>query len=510
MEKVLVLDFGGQYKELIARTIRSLKVYSIIKPGTISVEEIKKIAPIGIILTGGPQSVYLEKSVKPDPAIFELGIPILGICYGMQLIAHMLGGEVSGEGAGEYGQFNVLPTREWALVTDKFGVHNAKPFKALMSHRDKVVRVPAGFVPTSHTDTCIASMDNHHKKIYGVQFHPEVSLTQGGKQIIQKFLYNICEARGDYKLGNFIKGIIKELKDSIGDKKVLLALSGGVDSSVCAALLSKAIPNQLTCIFVDHGFMRQGEGDEVEQVFSNMDLDFIRVNAQSRFLRKVEGVEEPETKRKIIGEEFIRVFEEAAAKLGDIPFLAQGTIYPDIVESGGAHGATIKSHHNVGGLPDNLKFSKLVEPLSSLFKDEVRKIGKRLGLPDFLVNRQPFPGPGLAIRVVGEITKEKLDTLREVDAIVRAELDKLSKKPNQYFAVLTNTKSVGVKGDDRVYDYVVAVRAVVTTDFMTATYMKIPYKILDTIVNRITSEIKTVSRVVYDVSSKPPSTIEWE
>ena len=505
-ELVLVLDFGGQYKELIARSVRGLSVYSEIRAGSLSAEEIRRINPIAIILTGGPDSVYLPESPKCDPGIFDLGIPILGICYGMQLMCHMLGGAVAPSNAGEYGVVQVTPLKPPAKLRGM-----QKPFKGLMSHRDIVTRLPIGFRATASTDLCpIAACEDVAKKFYGVQFHPETELTENGRTIIESFLFDICGAKGDYRLDDYMNEQIKKVQAKVGKEKVLLALSGGVDSSVCAAFLSKAIPGQLVCIFVDHGLMRLNEGDEVESVFSKRNLHFIRVNAQERFLAKLKGVTEPEDKRKIIGEEFIRVFEEEAKKLGDIKFLAQGTIYPDVVESGGEHGATIKSHHNVGGLPENVAFTDLVEPLAGLFKDEVRMLGKKLSLPAFLVNRQPFPGPGLAVRVMGEVSKEKLAVLQQADYIFRDELKNVRKKPQQYFAVLTNTHSVGVKGDDRTYDPVIAIRAVNTNDFMTAEYAELSHKVLKRVSARITSEIPNVSRVVYDITSKPPATIEWE
>lgn len=505
-ELVLVLDFGGQYKELIARSVRRLSVYSKISPGSLSVEEIKKINPIGIILTGGPNSVYLPESPKCDPGIFQLGIPVLGICYGMQLMCYMLGGQAASSAAGEYGVVQATPAKTLSKLKGM-----QKPFTALMSHRDIVTRLPENFIATASTEMCpFVSCENVSKKLYGLQFHPETELTENGRTIIESFLFDICGAKGDYKLDDYMNEQITKVREQVGKEKVLLALSGGVDSSVCAAFLSKAIPGQLTCIFVDHGLMRLNEGDEVEEVFSKRNLHFIRVNAQERFLAKLKGVTEPEKKRKIIGEEFIRVFEEEAKKLGDVKFLAQGTIYPDVVESGGEHGATIKSHHNVGGLPEDMNFSGVVEPLSGLFKDEVRVLGKKLGLPAFLVNRQPFPGPGLAVRVIGEVTEEKLVVLRQADYIFRDELKKVRKKPQQYFAVLTNTPSVGVKGDDRTYEPVVAIRAVNTNDFMTAEYAELSHTVLKRVSSRITSEIASVSRVVYDITSKPPSTIEWE
>ncbi len=506
-ESVLVLDFGGQYKELIARAVRGLSVYSEIRPGNMPAEEIKRLSPIGIILTGGPSSVYQPGSPMCDPAIFDLGIPVLGICYGMHLMCHTLGGEVTAGGAGEYGCVTVTPANPLSAL---FRGSQSNPFTALMSHRDVVSRLPDGFRQTAYTAVCAAACENAEKKLYAVQFHPETKHTDGGREIFQRFLYDVCGAAGDYKLDDYIDTQVRLIRQKVGGGNVLLALSGGVDSSVCASLLSRAVPNQLVCLFVDHGFMRQNEGDEIERVFSKRKLRFIRVNAKERFLKRLSGVADPETKRKLIGEEFVRVFEEESAKLGDIPFLAQGTIYPDIVESGGSYGATIKSHHNVGGLPKNLKFTGVVEPLSGLFKDEVRILGRKLGLPAFMVNRQPFPGPGLAIRVVGDITEEKLNVLRKADAILREELDGVKNRPDQYFAVLTDSCSVGVKGDERTYNPVIAVRAVVTGDFMTCDYAPIPHKMLGRISSRITSEIPSVSRVVYDITSKPPATVEWE
>ena len=497
-QTVLVLDFGGQYKELIARCVRNLGVYSVIKRGSISFAEIKTLDPIGIILTGGPDSVYGENAASCDKRIFDLGVPILGICYGMQLMCQALGGEVGRGSIGEYGRVKVTPVGE------------GKPFLALMSHRDVCQKVPDGFCVTATTSNNIASFECADKKLYGVQFHPETAHTEGGKEIIKRFLFSACGASRDYKLDGYIKSEVKRIRAKVGADHVLLGLSGGVDSSVCAALLSKAIPNQLTCVFVDHGFMRQNEGDEIEQIFSQKDLNFIRVDAANRFLLRLKGVTDPERKRKIIGEEFVRVFEEESKKLGHIRFLAQGTIYPDIVESGGEKGAVIKSHHNVGGLPEKLGFDGVVEPLSGLFKDEVRVLGRKLGLPAALVARQPFPGPGLAIRITGEVTEKKLDILRQADAILREELSQVRKRPDQYFAVLTNTFSVGIKGDDRTYDPVVAIRAVQTDDFMTCSYTPLSHKILSKLSERITNEVNGVSRVVYDITGKPPATVEWE
>ena len=462
-ELVLVLDFGGQYKELIARMVRSLGVYSEIHPGKMSIDEIKKRNPKGIILTGGPNSVYLPGAPVCDKRIFELGIPVLGICYGMQMMCYTLGGVVNSAEKSEYGRTTAILDGASPLFLG-FGEQGS----VMMSHTDFVSRLPDGFVGVANTADCpFAACEDKNRKLYGVQFHPEVELTKDGAKMLGNFLFGICGATGDYKLDDYIITKVKEIRHAVGDGRVLLGLSGGVDSSVCAALLSKAIPGQLTCIFVDHGFMRLNEGDEIEAAFADKQLHFIRVNAQDRFLQKVKGVSEPESKRKLIGEEFVRVFEDQSSMLGDIPFLAQGTIYPDIVESGGELGAVIKSHHNVGGLPKNLAFSKLIEPLSGLFKDEVRKLGKKLGLPSALVNRQPFPGPGLAIRVIGEVTKEKLDILRMADHIFREEVGKQKRKPQQYFAVYTGAHSVGVKGDFRTYDSVIALRAVDTSDLMT-------------------------------------------
>lgn len=505
-ELLLVLDFGGQYKELIARSVRAHSVYSEIWPGNTSAEKIRELNPIGIILTGGPHSVYKEDSPKCDPKIFELGIPVLGICYGMQLMCHMLGGTVQACEKSEYGRIKARLDTGSPLFRD---IPAQNP--VLMSHTDLVSRIPEGFVKTAETDNCpVAAFEYPAKKLYGVQFHPEVEHTDNGRRIIGNFLFEICGAKGDYRLDDYIQSQISKIRQKVGNEKVLLALSGGVDSSVCAALLSKAIPGQLTCIFVDHGFMRYREGDEIEKAFSGMDLNFIRVNAKDRFLAKLKGVVNPEQKRKLIGEEFIRVFEEEAEKLGNIPFLAQGTIYPDVIESGGKLGATIKSHHNVGGLPEKLAFREIIEPLSGLFKDEVRVLGRKLGLPASITERQPFPGPGLAIRVLGEVTEEKLEIVRMADHIMCEEIGKLRRKPEQYFAVYTGARSVGVKGDDRTYDSVIALRAVHTTDFMTCEYAPLSHKVLSRIASRITREIPSVSRVVYDITSKPPATVEWE
>ncbi|MCL2017147.1 MAG: glutamine-hydrolyzing GMP synthase [Defluviitaleaceae bacterium] len=509
---ILVLDFGGQYKELIARTIRNLNVYAEIHPGNISIETIKKMKPIGIVLTGGPQSVNAENAPKADKQLFSLGVPVLGICYGMQLMCKTLGGSVATDGNGEYGRIAVQAEPPSQLMKNV-----QRQFTALMSHSDAVTQLPSGFIATAATEKYIAACENASQKLYGVQYHPESAHTDNGREIMRNFLFDICGAAGDYKLDDYITKEVQKIRQTVGTEKVLLALSGGVDSSVCAMLLAKAIPSQLYCIFIDQGLMRLNEGNEIEQVFSQQpQLNFIRINAKERFLARLKNITEPETKRKIIGEEFIRVFEEEAQKLGNIKFLAQGTIYPDIVESGGAHGATIKSHHNVGGLPENLNFEQIIEPLSGLFKDEVRILGEKLNLPATILKRQPFPGPGLAVRIIGEITEDKLITLQKADAIFREEVLKEVEKsekttlPNQYFAVLTDTYSVGVKGDDRTYNPVIALRAVDTADFMTCECSELPLKMLTHVAQRITNELPAVSRVVYDITSKPPGTIEWE
>ena len=504
-QTVLILDFGGQYKELIARRVRECGVYSIVKPGDISLDKIREIDPIGIILTGGPNSVYKKESPHCDKAIFDMGIPVLGICYGMQLLSWSLGGEVAPCSSSEYGKTKMQ------VNTDSLLFAGLDPIQiGLMSHTDQVTKLPVGFKSIAHTVSCEnAAIENAGKKLYGFQFHPEVESTPNGTAMIRSFLYSVCGAKGDYDLKNLEQQLISDVKKQVGDAHVLLALSGGVDSSVCAALLSKALPGQLHCIFVDHGLMRKDEGDQVEAAFKNRDLDFIRVNAQDRFLKALAGVTDPEQKRKIIGTEFVRVFEDESKKLPNVKFLAQGTIYPDVIESGGSKAATIKSHHNVGGLPKNMKFEGIVEPLRSLFKDEVRALGRQLGLPRKFVERQPFPGPGLAVRVMGDITPEKLEILREADAIFREEVAKHRIKADQYFAVLTDTRSVGVVGDFRTYDYTIALRAVKTSDFMTCEYAPISHKVLGTVSSRIVNEVKGAGRVVYDITGKPPATIEW-
>ena len=507
-ELILILDFGGQYNQLIARRVRECNVYSEVVPFDISIEKIKEKNPKGIIFTGGPASVYGEDSPRCAEGIFELGIPVLGICYGMQLMTYTLGGNVARADKREYGTTDVSIDNSSLLFE---GFENTNGF--LMSHTDFVEKVPEGFKNIGHTSSCPnAAMENKEKNLYGIQFHPEVNSSINGTQVIKNFLFNICKCSGDWIISSFVEESIAKLKEKIGDKKALCALSGGVDSSVAAVLLSRAIGKNLTCIFVDHGLLRKNEGDEVEEVFKNQDINFIRVNAKDRFLAKLAGVSDPETKRKIIGEEFIRVFEEEAKKIGTVDFLVQGTIYPDVIESGLGKSSVIKSHHNVGGLPDYVDFKEIIEPLRDLFKDEVRKTGLELGMPENLVFRQPFPGPGPAIRVIGDITEDKLNILKDADYIFREEIANagLHKNINQYFAVLTNLKSVGVMGDERTYDYTVALRAVETTDFMTGVWSRIPYEVLEKVSSRIVNEVDHVNRVVYDITSKPPATIEWE
>ena len=503
---ILVVDFGGQYNQLIARRVRDLNVYCEVVPYNKAIEAAKEKKPTGIIFTGGPNSVYEEKAPKIEKEIFELNIPILGLCYGMQYIAHTLGGKVASAEQREFGktQTNVKNVEIFENITN--------PTTVWMSHVDRVEELPEGFEIIAKTENCpIAAMQNVEKKIYAFQYHPEVNHSIQGNDMLRNFIVNICHQEQDWTMANYAKTAINDIKEKVGDGKVLLALSGGVDSSVTAALLSKAIGDKLTCIFVDHGLMRKNEGDEVENAFKDSGMNFIRVNAEDRFLEKLNGVTDPETKRKTIGEEFIRVFEEEGRKIKSVDFLAQGTIYPDVIESGVGDAAVIKSHHNVGGLPEVVDFKDLIEPLRMLFKDEVRQLGRELGLADYLVDRQPFPGPGLGIRVIGELTKEKLDILRDADFIFREELEKAKVEGlNQYFAVLTNNRTVGVMGDFRTYDFTLALRAVSTTDFMTADWTRIPYEILDKVSVRIVNEVPHINRIVYDITSKPPATIEWE
>ena len=507
-ELVLVIDFGGQYNQLIARRVRENGVYCEIVPYDYTIEKIKSKNPLGIIFTGGPNSVYGEGAPRIDKAIFDLKVPILGICYGQQLIAHTLGGEVKSPEVREYGKTQIDLDDTCVLFE---GID--KKEQSWMSHTDFVATAPNGFKIVATTSQCpVAAMADEVNKIYGVQFHPEVEHTPFGRTMLTNFLFKVCMLKADWSMASFAEEKIKAIREQVGDRKLICALSGGVDSSVAAVMVHKAVGKQLTCIFVDHGLLRKDEGDQVEEIFSKQfDMNLIRVNAKDRFLGKLKGVSEPEKKRKIIGEEFIRVFEEEANKLGEIAFLVQGTIYPDVVESGTKTSATIKSHHNVGGLPEDMEF-KLIEPLRELFKDEVRAVGEELGIAHHLVWRQPFPGPGLAIRVLGEITEEKLFITSEADAIFREEIANagLEGKIWQYFACLPNIASVGVMGDERTYCHTVALRAVTSSDGMTSDWARIPYEVLDIVSRRIVNEVKGVNRIVYDVTSKPPSTIEWE
>ena len=541
-EKVIVIDFGGQYNQLVARRVRECNVYCEIYSYRTDIEQIKAMNPKGIILTGGPNSCYEADSPTYTKELFELGIPVLGLCYGAQLMNHVLGGKVEKAPVREYGKTEVyvdtssplfanvgeeaadIPFPEIKLEDHKTDTHQTICW---MSHFDYISEMAPGFRTIAHTADCpVAADENPEKKLYAIQFHPEVLHTVEGSKMLYNFVRNVCGCAGTWRMDSFVENAIKDIREKVGDGKVLLALSGGVDSSVLAALLAKAIGKQLTCVFVDHGLLRKNEGDEVEGVFGkngSFDINFVRVNAQERYYKKLAGVTEPEAKRKIIGEEFIRVFEEEAKKIGKVDFLAQGTIYPDVVESGlGGESAVIKSHHNVGGLPDYVDFKEIIEPLRNLFKDEVRKAGLELGLPDYLVFRQPFPGPGLGIRIIGEVTADKVRIVQDADYIYREEVDKAAAEykqangveapwmPNQYFAALTNMRSVGVMGDERTYDYAVAVRAVRTVDFMTAEAAEIPFEVLQTVMSRIINEVKGVNRVFYDLTSKPPGTIEFE
>ena len=541
-EKVIVIDFGGQYNQLVARRVRECNVYCEIYSYRTDIEQIKAMNPKGIILTGGPNSCYEADSPTYTKELFELGIPVLGLCYGAQLMNHVLGGKVEKAPVREYGKTEVYVDTSSPLFVNvgeeaadipfpeiKLKDHETDTHQTIcwMSHFDYISEMAPGFRTIAHTADCpVAADENPEKKLYAIQFHPEVLHTVEGSKMLHNFVRNVCGCAGTWRMDSFVENAIKDIREKVGDGKVLLALSGGVDSSVLAALLAKAIGKQLTCVFVDHGLLRKNEGDEVEGVFGkngSFDINFVRVNAQERYYKKLAGVTEPEAKRKIIGEEFIRVFEEEAKKIGKVDFLAQGTIYPDVVESGlGGESAVIKSHHNVGGLPDYVDFKEIIEPLRNLFKDEVRKAGLELGLPDYLVFRQPFPGPGLGIRIIGEVTADKVRIVQDADYIYREEVDKAAAEykqangveapwmPNQYFAALTNMRSVGVMGDERTYDYAVAVRAVRTVDFMTAEAAEIPFEVLQTVMSRIINEVKGVNRVFYDLTSKPPGTIEFE
>lgn len=511
-EKIFVLDFGGQYNQLIARRVRDNGVYCEIHSYKMPIDEIKAAAPSGIILTGGPNSVYGDDAILADPKLFELGIPILGICYGAQLMAHMLGGDVKTAPTSEYGK------TQMQVTYDKSKLMKDIPDETVvwMSHTDYISKLPPDFYKTASTEVCpVAAMEDIRRRFYAVQYHPEVTHSIDGDKILRNFLYEICECKGDWQMSSFASKAIEKIKVIVGDGKALCALSGGVDSSVAAVLMSKAIGKQLTCVFVDHGLLRKNEAEQVSEIFGSSgsyDLNFIKVDAKERFYEKLKGVTDPEMKRKIIGEEFIRVFEEEAKKIGSVDYMVQGTIYPDVIESGVGPSAVIKSHHNVGGLPDHVDFKEIIEPLRDLFKDEVRKVGLELGIPDELVFRQPFPGPGLGIRIIGEVTADKVKIVQEADAIFREEVAKagLNYDINQYFAALTNMRSVGVMGDFRTYDYAVVLRAVTTIDFMSAEAAQLPWELLEKVMNRIINEVDHVNRVLYDCTSKPPGTIEFE
>lgn len=510
-ETILVVDFGGQYNQLIARRVRDLGVYSEVVPYNKAYQITKDKLPVGIIFTGGPNGVYEDNAPKIEKEIFDLGIPILGICYGFQLMMHTLGGNVTKAPEPEYGKTELDVVLDSKLFT---GVK--RKTIVWMSHNEYVERIAPNFAISASTSKCpAAAVECVEKKLYGIQFHAEVNHTEEGNKMLQNFLFNIVGCKGTWKMTSFISTTISDIKKKVGDGKVLCALSGGVDSSVAAVMLSKAVGKQLTCVFVDHGLLRKNEADEVEEVFGAKGpykLNFIRVNAQKRFYEKLKGVDDPEKKRKIIGEEFIRVFEAEAKNIGSVDFLVQGTIYPDVVESGVGHAAVIKSHHNVGGLPPSIKFKEIIEPLRRLFKDEVRKTGMELGIPEHLVYRQPFPGPGLAIRIIGEVTEEKVKIVQDADFIFREEIANagLHRKINQYFAALSNMKSVGVMGDERTYEYALILRAVSTTDFMTAEVADIPWSVLNKVTTRIVNEVSHVNRVMYDCTTKPPATIELE